>query len=90
MARAKACAPMMPAAPARFSTMTCWPSLAAILSAISRAAMSVVPPGAAGMIRVIGRSGQAAWAGLAMAAAITPAASQRCACNMLVSERGHG
>ena len=46
--------------------------------------------GAAGTIRVIGRSGQAAWAGLAMAAAITPAASQRCACNMLVSERGHG
>ncbi|MNV64212.1 hypothetical protein D3C71_1568430 [compost metagenome] len=65
--------------------MTCWPSLADNLSAIRRAEMSVVPPGAAGMIRVMGRSGQAASAGLAMAKAIAPAASQRCAQFMLVS-----
>ncbi|KAG1388594.1 hypothetical protein G6F59_015885 [Rhizopus arrhizus] len=80
---------MMPAAPARFSTMTCCPSRAPSLSAISRAAMSVVPPGAAGTIRVIGRSGQAAWAWLARANATAPAASQRCACIMLVSRRDH-
>jgi len=51
---------MIPAAPARFSTTTDCPSRAASLSAMMRLVMSVVPPGAAGTMMVMGRSGQAA------------------------------
>src|SRR4029453_16208278 len=48
---------MVPLAPARFSTMTGWPSAAARGSAIMRAARSVVPPGAAPTSMVIGLPG---------------------------------
>ena len=52
---------MMPAAPDLFSITTVVPSAAPSFSLISRAAMSVVPPGAAGTMMVIGLSGHAAW-----------------------------
>ena len=42
---------------ARFSTTTCWPSAALILSATARARMSLVPPGGSGTTSVIGLFG---------------------------------
>src|SRR5262245_56656727 len=55
--------PTLPAAPARFSTTTGWPSDWRSLSAATRARMSVEPPGAQGTTTRIGFSGQAASAG---------------------------
>ena len=37
--------PMMPLAPGRFSTSTCWPQLSCIFAASCRLMMSVPPPG---------------------------------------------
>jgi hypothetical protein len=48
---------MLPEAPARFSTTTGWASDTASLSAISRAKMSVDPPGAKGTTTRSGRDG---------------------------------
>ena len=51
----------MPAAPAAFSTMTRWPSVAVRRSAITRATMSVGPPAPNGTMMVIGLLGNG-WA----------------------------
>ncbi len=51
--------PMLPDAPARFSTITLCPSSLAHASEIRRAAMSTLPPGANGTISVTARSGKA-------------------------------
>src|SRR5262245_18668998 len=55
--------PMLPAAPPRLSTITCWPSECEMAIERMRAMMSVGPPGANGTTRVMGRSGYAASAG---------------------------
>src|SRR5215470_3361402 len=52
--------PVLPAAPARLSMMTGWPSDICSDVARMRAMISVGPPGANGTINVIDRSGQAA------------------------------
>ena len=52
--------PMFPAAPGRFSTMTCCPSALVISGDISRAMVSFDPPGAKGTIARIRRSGYSA------------------------------
>src|SRR5687768_13531888 len=62
-ARTTSLAPMLPAAPARFSTTTGWPSGACSRSAIRRAKMSVEPPGAKGTTRRTGLFGYCACAG---------------------------
>src|SRR5262245_58460933 len=59
--------PVLPAAPARLSMMSGWPSDICSDVARMRAMMSVGPPGANGTMRVIGRSGQAARAGAVIA-----------------------
>jgi hypothetical protein len=48
---------MVPPAPARLSTMNCWPNSAVSFDANMRATMSVPPPGASGTITRTGRSG---------------------------------
>src|SRR5687767_11115029 len=48
---------MLPPAPGRLSTTTDWPSDSVICCAITRATISVPPPGANGMIRRTGRAG---------------------------------
>src|SRR5438270_13599390 len=48
---------MTPEALARFSTMICCPKISPSFAPKSRARRSVVPPGAAGVIRRIGRLG---------------------------------
>src|SRR3954471_24817549 len=53
---------MLPVAPGRFSTATGWPSAGASRSAISLAAMSVVPAGGKPATRRMGRLGQGDWA----------------------------
>ena len=47
----------VPPAPARWSTMTCWPSVSENLSAMIRAMMPVLPPGGKVSTIVIGRIG---------------------------------
>jgi len=59
--------PMLPEAPARFSTITLWPRALPQASEIRRAAISTLPPGANGTTRVIGRCGKAS---AAMAGAV--------------------
>src|SRR5215831_10351968 len=49
--------PSAPAAPPMFSTMTACPSSFLIASAVRRAMMSVLPPGANGTMSLIGRDG---------------------------------
>ena len=60
VARATCPMPMLPAAPPRLSTTTCWPSDWLSESDRIRAMMSVGPPGANGTTTVMGRSGKAA------------------------------
>ncbi|MNT38480.1 hypothetical protein D3C72_1746750 [compost metagenome] len=74
MARATACAAMPPDAPGLFSTTTLWPSAVPRGWAIRRAAMSVVPPGAADTISVTGRLGKSACALAALAPKVRAAA----------------
>ena len=50
-ARATISQPSVPPPPGRFSTITVWPNATCSLAAISRARMSVVPPGVKGTIR---------------------------------------
>jgi hypothetical protein len=50
----------LPPAPPRFSITTGWPSASASGGWITRATMSLAPPGANGTTSVTGRSGQAA------------------------------
>src|SRR3979409_396546 len=57
--------PILPAAPPRLSTITCWPSDCEKAIDRMRAMMSVGPPGANGTTREMGRSGKAASAGAA-------------------------
>src|SRR6476661_3330572 len=57
-ARAVATTAMVPPPPVRFSTATGWPSSSDSFGAISRARMSVPPPGAKPTSRVIGRLGK--------------------------------
>jgi hypothetical protein len=52
-----ASAPMLPAAPERFSTVTGWPNLSRSLSATTRASRSVPPPGTNGTMIWIGFAG---------------------------------
>src|SRR5690606_13379602 len=52
---------MLPLAPGRFSTTTGWPSLPGRCADNWRAIRSIPVPGVNGTIRVMGRSGQAAW-----------------------------
>jgi formylmethanofuran dehydrogenase subunit D len=57
------CPPTAPLAPARFSTMTVWPSFSCSLPVVTRAIPSVAPPGVKGTMTRIGpRPGQAGWA----------------------------
>ena len=58
-ALATASVPITPPAPARFSTTTVWPSAGCSFSAITRAMMSVVPPGGNGTTIRTGRFGHA-------------------------------
>src|SRR6218665_397386 len=63
-ARATYSAPMLPPAPARFSTTMVWPSRSFIEAASVRAIASVGPPGGKGTTSVIGLSARlSAWAG---------------------------
>jgi hypothetical protein len=48
---------MVEPAPGRFSTITCWPRLADIDWPVSRAMVSIGPPGGNGTIILIGLSG---------------------------------
>src|SRR6478609_2648130 len=72
-------APTLPPAPARLSTMNCWPNALDSSGAIARARMSVVPPAANGTTMRTGLVGQLLWAqdGAAMraSAVATEAAS---------------
>jgi hypothetical protein len=54
---ATASAPVLPPAPARFSTMIGWPSAFAISSPTRRARTSASPPAGNGAIMRIGRLG---------------------------------
>ena len=54
--------PTIAPAPARFSTMNCWPRRLVRSAARMRVTMSVLPPGAHGMTMRTGRSGHAALA----------------------------
>src|SRR4051812_28711785 len=49
---------MLPLAPGRFSTITCWPSRRPSGSATTRALLSATPPGAKGTMMRIGFAGQ--------------------------------
>src|SRR4029453_15103041 len=51
-------APIVPPAPGRFSTTTCWPSALVSWSAMTRAKMSVDWPGGKGTTILIGLAGQ--------------------------------
>src|SRR4051812_40916912 len=53
-------APILPEAPARLSTITCWPRLAESRTARMRAMLSTLPPAGHGTIRRMGLPGQAA------------------------------
>ena len=74
---------MLPPAPGRLSTTTCWPSRSPSLGATIRTVASVEPPGGKVTIMRIGLAGQGAGAvvcaWLAAAAAMTaiPAATMR-------------
>ena len=61
-ARATSMAAMLPPAPGLFSTITGWPSVLPMSSAISRASVSVVPPAVAPTISFMGLAGKAACA----------------------------
>src|SRR5688572_12618255 len=53
---------MLPPAPARFSTSTCWPTFSAMNLATTRATVSVPPPGSKPTTMVIGFDGKVcAW-----------------------------
>jgi len=58
---ATASVPLMLEAPGRFSTVTGWPSASCTLRAVSRAVMSMAPPGGAGTMMRMGLAGKA-WA----------------------------
>ena len=77
LARATCWLPILPLAPATFSTTTGWPSLADSRSATKRAMMSGPVPGVNGTTSLIGWSGQAKAALKATGAAIRPAARGR-------------
>src|SRR5262245_44077913 len=71
----------VPPAPARWSTMTCWPSVSESLSAMIRAMMPVLPPGGKVSTIVIGRIGYAcasAKRGTAGSAATAEARRRNC------------
>jgi hypothetical protein len=57
-ARVTTSEPTLPAAPGRLSTTTGWPNVSYNAGAISRAMMSLPPPGANGPTHRIGRLGQ--------------------------------
>src|SRR5262245_54263382 len=59
--------PMLPPAPPRLSTTTCWPQDSVILCATRRAMVSVAAPGANGTTMRIGRVGYCASAACAAA-----------------------
>src|SRR3954462_8126188 len=71
---------MVEPAPGRFSTITCWPRLADIDWPVSRAMVSIGPPGGKGTIILIGLSGEGWWpAVVAMPAqSAKPTASSAC------------
>ena len=69
LARATCWLPILPEAPATFSTTTGWPSLGDSFSATKRAMMSGPVPGVKGTTMRIGWSGQAKAAGAARRAA---------------------
>ena len=54
---ATCCVPMLPLAPGRFSTITCWPRRAASGSATTRALLSATPPGVKGTMMRTGLVG---------------------------------
>src|SRR2546421_4017556 len=72
---ATACVPMLPEAPALFSTTIGCPSRFDSASAITRPVVSVTPPGANGTTRRMGFSGYSAHALAAMSNAATQTAS---------------
>src|SRR5688572_24049429 len=67
---------MLPPAPARFSTTTCWPSRELSRGAIARATRSLAPPGANPTSRRTGLLGYASAAQLWDAPSISIAAQQ--------------
>ena len=73
LARATCWLPILPRAPATFSTTTGWPSLGDSRSATKRAMMSGPVPGVNGTTSLIGWSGQAKAARTASGAAARPA-----------------
>src|SRR3954468_955432 len=52
---------MLPPAPARFSTTTCWPRLSPRYLATMRATVSVPPPGSKPTTMVTGCDGNGSW-----------------------------
>ncbi len=80
-APATACVPLLPPAPGRLSTPTCWPRRAPRRSATTRAPVSVTPPGVKGPTRRIGLLGKSACASAGGAASVSAleaaSASQR-------------
>src|SRR3989442_4381466 len=70
-------APMLPPAPARFSTTNCWPKALESSGAIARARMSVVPPGAKGTTILTGLVGQLLCAAAGVAVKIIADNAQR-------------
>src|SRR5258707_666231 len=76
--------PILPAAPPRLSTITCWPSDCEKAIDRMRAMMSVGPPGANGTTREMGRSGKAASAGAARHARMPAQAAAKALRRMFV------
>src|SRR5512134_3170159 len=69
--------PMLPPAPARFSTSTGWPSAAESLSPSARAVTSVEPPGGYGTMSRTGLDGQPCACGASAQSETTRANSRR-------------
>src|SRR5688572_15335458 len=69
--------PMMPFAPGRLSTITCWPHVPVSFSATDRAMMSTPPPAAWGTMIRTGRFGNCCAAAVAQQSAKAAAAGSR-------------
>ena len=76
--RATMMAATVPVPPGRFSTITGWPRIAPIGSAMMRASVSAVPPGASGTMMRSGRAGCQACARAGPAASAAARSVRRC------------
>src|SRR5205085_3675286 len=75
---------MLPPAPARFSTTTCWPRRSASAGATMRAVVSVPPPGSKPTTMVIGFAGKFCAAAPWLMASAASAANTQFICILLV------